>query len=220
MTLDLARTDTGLVLIGEWSVADPARQRDAADAAVAAWRHQAWPDGLLAHHCLLGEDGRSLLHHLQWTDESAARTFAGAGKPDWSRFVGRAVSGIRHDGVTAYRRYRDTLPLTAPPPTGCVVTVTVDFDGPDPRRLRYWVDDVFRAAGTVSASPATGMLAAHFHVGVDGTRVLNVAEWTHAPAHRDAVAGPTTGFRARVRAFPGVVRNMTKRYVPYRHLSV
>lgn len=220
MRLELTRADAGLVLVGEWTVPDPALQRDAADAALDAWRHRSWPDGLCAHHCLLGEDGRTVLHHLQWADGAAARAFAATGKPGWSRFVDAAVPGVRHRGVSAYRRYRDSTPLHAPPPTGCLVTVTIDFEGPDPDRQRAWVDDVFRAAGTTSAAPTSGMLAAHFHLGVDGTRVLNLAEWTSAAAHREAVsAAPATGFRARVRSFPGVVRNTTSRYVPYGHLA-
>lgn len=219
MALGLARADAGLVLVGEWCVADPARQRDAADAALEAWRYRSLPAGLLAHHCLLGEDGRTVVHYLQWDDDVAARTFARTGKPCWIQAVDSAVPGIRHRAVTAYRRYRDTAPLPAPPATGCLVTVTVDLDGPDRQRQRAWVDNVFHAAGSASASPAAGMLAAHFHVSVDGRRVLNLAEWTSAEAHRDAVAGPATGFRAGVRAFPGVVRNVTRRHVPYRQLA-
>jgi hypothetical protein len=219
MALVLTRDDAGLVLIGEWAVSDPELQRAAADAAVDAWGVHAWPDGLRAHHCLLGEDGRTVLHHLQWADAPAARAFAATGRPAWKRFVDDVVPGIMHRGATAYRRYRDTVALPTPPPTGCLVTVTVDFDGSDPRRPRAWVDNVFRAAGTANASVQSGMLAAHFHVSVDGSRALNLAEWTTAEAHRDAVAGPTTGFRARVRAFPGVTRNVTRRYVPYRQLA-
>lgn len=216
MLLDLTRADAGLVLVGEWTVRDSERQRRAADAALDAWRHHGWPDGLRAHHCLLGEDEHTVLHHLQWADEQAARAFAATGKPAWAHFVDTAVPGIRHRRVTAYRRYRDSTPLQTPPPTGCLVTVAVDFEDPDPRRQRAWVDNVFRAAGGADAAPASGMLAAHFHLSVDGTRVLNLAEWTSAGAHRDAVASPATAFRARVRAFPGVVGNVTRRFVPYR----
>ena len=129
------------------------------------------------------------------------------------------MPGIEHRGVTAYRRYRDTTPLDAPPRTGCLVAVTVDFEAADPQRQRAWVDNVFGAAGTTEASPAAGLLAAHFHLSLEGTRVLNLAEWTTADAHRDAVAAPAGGFRARVRAFPGVSNVTTCRYTPYRHLT-
>ena len=121
-----------LVLIGEWSAPGPDAQRRAAEAALNAWRAHPWPDGLLAHHCLLGEDGRAVVHHLRWADEAAARAFAGTGKPGWARTVDAAAPGITRHRVTAYRQYRTTTPLTAAPPAGCLVTVTVDLDAPDP----------------------------------------------------------------------------------------
>lgn len=216
---DPTRADACLVLIGEWQVPDAGTGRRAADAALAAWRQHGWPDGLRAHHCLLGEDGRTVLHYAQWADEEAARTFAGTGKPAWARSVDRAVPGVRHTRVTAYRRYRDTDRLSAPPSTGCLVTVTVTFDGADQDQQRAWVDNVFAAAGTTESSPSAGMLAAHFHVSLDGTRVLNLAEWTTADAHRAAVTGPDNGFRTRVRGFPGVGSSAARRYLPHAGLS-
>lgn len=59
------RADAGLVLVGEWTTADDHYQRLAADAALDAWRDGIWPPGLLAHHCLLGEDSATLFHYQQ-----------------------------------------------------------------------------------------------------------------------------------------------------------
>jgi hypothetical protein len=159
------------------------------------------------------------VHFTQWTGQVAARAFTRSDKSLWASAVDDAVPGIARLKVTAYRRYRSTTALTAPPPTGCLVTVTVDFDGPDPRRQRAWVDNTFAAAGTVDPSPDAGMLAAHFHVSLDGTRVLNLAEWTSAQAHRDALAMPAPPFRARVRAFPGVISSVAQRYLSYQHAT-
>ncbi|SCD61519.1 Antibiotic biosynthesis monooxygenase [Streptomyces sp. BpilaLS-43] len=70
---------------------------------------------------------------------------------------------------------------------GCVVIVDVRFDGPDPARRRDWADAVFEALGT-DPKPASGGIAAHFHVGTDGARVVNHAVWETARAHVDALA--------------------------------
>lgn len=98
-----------------------------------------------------------------------------------------------------------------------VVTVTVDLDEPDPERQRAWVDNAFDAAGTADPAPEAGLLSARFHLSLDGARVLNLAEWTTAQAHRDA-AGITDGFRKRVRGFPGA-SSVTRRHLPYGHLA-
>lgn len=207
----------GLVLVGAWSVSGPADQRRIADAALDAWRTGPWPGGLLAYDCLLGEDERTVVHCSEWTDEAAARAFAGAGKSAWLHAVHDAVPDIVHQKVTAYRRYRSTTPLPAPPPAGCVVTVTVDLEEPDPERQRAWVDNAFDAAGTADPAPEAGLLSARFHLSLDGARVLNLAGWTTAQAHRDA-AGVTDGFRERVRGFPGAT-SVTRRHLPYGHLA-
>lgn len=205
----------GLVLVGEWSSPGPAAQRRAGDAALGAWRAGPWPDGLLAYECLLGEDERTVLHYSEWTDEAASRAFAGAGTTVWSRAVHDAAPDIVHRTVTPYRPYRRTTPLPDPPPAGCVVTVTVDLDAPDPERQRAWVDNAFDAAGTEDPAVDAGLLSARFHLSLDGTRVINIAEWTTARAHRRA-AGVTDDFRDRVRGFPGAT-SVTRRHLPYGH---
>jgi hypothetical protein len=217
-TPGMDRASTGLVLVGEWRVADPDQQHRTADAALAAWDITGWPTGLLAHSLLLGEDDGTVLHYLQWSGESACRGFAWTGRNRWVRSVDAAVPGIGHRGVTAYRWYRSTTSLAAPPPAGCLVTVEVRFDGPDPQRQRKWTDGVFAAAGTSDACPAAGLLAAHFHLSVDGTQVLNLAEWTTANAHQEAAATPGT-LRRAARHFPGVTGSAVRRYAPYRRVT-
>lgn len=204
----------GVILAGEWRIADSGRQQSAAAAALEAWRHVPRPEGLIAHSCMLGEDGCTLLHWSQWTGQDTARAFAGAGKAAWARAVDAAVPGIEHRKVTAYRPYRSTTPSAQASAAGCLVTVTVDFDGPDTGRQRAWVDTVFTAAGTAGPSPQAGMLAARFCLSLDGTRVLNLAEWTTSQAHRDAAAVPARPLRTAVREFPGVTRTTVQRYVP------
>lgn len=220
MLSDVLRADAGLVLVGEWAAASQQDQRPAADTALAAWQDGAWPCGLLAYHCLLGEDGSSLLHYQRWTSVDACRAFVATGRPRWLASVAAAVPGIQHRRATAYELYRSTPRLDAAPGTGCLATVTVDFDGADPQRQRDWVDSVFRAADSDQASLEAGLIAAHFHVSVDGTRVLNIAEWTTADAHRRAVAAPAARLRSTTQRFPGVTGIAVQRFAPYRGVTL
>jgi hypothetical protein len=208
-----------LVVIGEWTTARPEDQRPAADAALAAWHDVAQPPGLLAHHCLLGEDGHSLLHYQQWTSPDSCRAFVGTDRQRWLQSVDSAVPGIHHHRATTYHIYRSTTPLAEAPPTGCLATITVDFDSPDPQRQRDWIDSVFAAAGTNQPSPTAGLIAAHFHVSLDGTRVLNLAEWTTTQAHRDAAATPAPHLRTTTQHFPGVASIAVHRFAPYRGVT-
>jgi deazaflavin-dependent oxidoreductase (nitroreductase family) len=138
---------------------------------------------------------------------------------------GETVLVYAHDavdlpGATEYRLYRSAV-RENPPPTGCVVVVSVEFDGPDEQRQREWVDTVFEALESETDPPAGG-ISARFHLSTDGTRVLNFAEWTDEQAHRDALArsgqgtvGVSPGWR-RVLEFPGVKASGFRRYLPVR----
>ncbi|GAA1337235.1 hypothetical protein [Actinocatenispora thailandica] len=216
---DPRRAAAGVALIGEWEVR-PGDQRRAADAVLAAWRETAPPVGLLSHHCLLGEDGVTVLHYQQWTRPGAPRAFAGGARRRWLDAVRARVPGIDHRRVTACHGYRSTVRAPAAPATGCLVTVTVDFAGTDPYRAREWVDGVFAAAGTPEPGAASGLIAAHFHTGLDGTRAVNLAEWTTAAAHRAAARTPAPRLRAAADGAPGVAGIAVARFTPYRGISV
>lgn len=81
------------------------------------------------------------------------------------------------------------------------------------------MDGVFEALGTDPA-PAPGGLAGHFHVGTDGTRVLNYAEWASAQAHIAALAAPGDGVGSRtphwerMQPYPGVTGGGVRRCTP------
>lgn len=214
---DAARDGVSVVLVGEWSVrrGDPRR---AADTTLAAWQDRPPPAGLMAYHCLLSEDGGSVVHYQQWADPEACRAFVSTDRPRWLRSVDSQVPGIDHRRVSAYRVYRSTQRRGDAQPAGCLVTVTVDFETPDPQRQRDWIDGVFAASGTDQPTPGAGLLAAHFHASLDATRVLNLAEWTTAAAHRRAAAAPAPHIRAAVQRFPGVAGSTVARFEPYRAL--
>jgi hypothetical protein len=216
--LDLDRGGVGLALVGEWALDTPRRQQAAADAAIAAWQHVGWPAGLLSHSCLLGGDGQTVLHYMQWADEPACREFVATDRARWTRAVDEAVPEISRRGVVAYlpprgRSFDSTL---AP---GCVVVVTREFDGPDLRRARRWVDAMFDVPG--GDAPLPGMISAHLHVSTDGARAINVAQWTTEDAHRALIAGQQQRLKEsprmqQVENWPGLKRTTFKRYRPYK----
>ena len=118
---------------------------------------------------------------------------------------------------------RDGLPDVTRPDVGTIL-VSPWLVG-TPERQRGWIDTVIGALSS-ETEPLPGLVAAHFHVSTDGTRVLNDAEWTSEEAHQDAldrsghgVVGRSPEWR-RVRSFPGVRRNDdVRRYRLHRSLT-
>lgn len=218
---DPARPDAVIAKAGTWDVGTPQRQREAVDAIRAAWGSRGWPHpGLLSYSVWTGEDGATLLHYSQWTGEQAYQDFVREGRDDRNAEIDAAVPGIDRRGQHTYELYRSGPRAegdTRQP--GCVVIVDVEFDGPDPARQRDWVDAVFEALGEEADLPAGG-IAAHFHVGADGARVLNYAEWESAEHHIAALAAPGEGIGSpsplweRVQKYPGMTGGGVNRYTP------
>lgn len=218
---DPARADAGIAKVSTWDVGTPLRQRQAVDAIRRTWGSRDWPHpGLLSYSVHAGEDGRTLLHHSQWSREQAYEEFVREIRDARNAEIDAAVPGIERIDLNTYELYRSWLRAegeTREP--GCVVIVDVEFDGPDPARQRDWVDTVFEALGDDAPTPAGG-IAAHFHVGTDGTRVLNYAEWESAEHHVAALAAPGGGIGSpsplweRVRDYPGVTGGGVNRYTP------
>ncbi|MGW0518640.1 hypothetical protein [Crossiella sp. NPDC003009] len=160
MLPDLTRPDAAVALIGQWTSADPTTELDRLTA-------EPLPEGCLARAHYLGTDGTSLLHYSQWATSAAARAHA-------------ATAPVP---LAEYRRYRSQVDATGP--AGCVVIAAIDFDRPDAQRQRDFVDEMFAAGEQAEAEGVRipGLLAAHFHLSVDGTGVRNYAEWTDPAAH-------------------------------------
>jgi hypothetical protein len=233
------RPDAEVSTFSEWATGSPERQHAALDAALDAWDDRGRPEGMLSYTCFLGTDGSTLRHHMQWADDAARRRFWDAEAPGPAptglaesrvarmRTIDDVVSGIERDGPAAYDLYRTHHTAGPPSGTGCVVIVTVDFEGADRHRQAHWVDTVISA---LEAEPegTPGLIAAHFHRSIDGTRVVNYAEWASEQAHRDAVDdGPDGLARSdrpewrRVAEFAGVAdATNVKRYIEHRSLSV
>ncbi|MGI5399809.1 antibiotic biosynthesis monooxygenase [Streptomyces sp. CA-135486] len=218
---DLRRLGVGVIKVSRWDVGTPERQRATVDAISTVWQSRVWPyEGLLSYTVHTGEDGRTLLHYTQWTDEDAHEKFLRGFRDDRDAEIDAAVPGIERLGLHSYELYRSgALNEDDSRIPGCVVIVDVEFDGPDAGRQREWVDSVFDA---LQSDPDIhpGGVSGHFHLGVDGTRVLNYAEWESADAHREALAAPGAGVGsptpqwAKVRNYPGVTGGGVNRYTP------
>ncbi|MEU6450778.1 antibiotic biosynthesis monooxygenase [Streptomyces sp. NPDC046979] len=215
----LDRPDVQAPFFSTWRAGTPERQRLTVDAVARTWERRPWPaDGLLGYHVYTGHDGSTLLHHSQWASEQAYEAFVKTHRQERVDEIDTAVPGIERLGLGRYRRYRSGTRAngTAPVP-GCVVIVDVEFESPDPGRQRAWIDAVFEALES-EPEQRPGGISAHFHLGTDGTRVLNYAEWESAQAHIDALAAPGEGIGSataawrRVQNWPGLKSSTVARY--------
>ncbi|GAA3194479.1 MULTISPECIES: antibiotic biosynthesis monooxygenase [Streptomyces] len=213
---DLADPRIGAPFFSTWRVGTPERQARTVEAIAHTWERRAWPSrDLLGYHVYAGEDGDTLLHYSQWASEGAYEAFVKTHRQERVDEIDTAVPGIERVGLHRYRHYRSGTREDGAVP-GCVVIVDVEFEGADPERLREWVDAVFEALD--GEEPHPGGIAAHFHLGVEGNRVLNYAEWESARAHADALAAPGEGIGSgsaawrRVQTWPGLKGSTVRRY--------
>ncbi|GHH69732.1 antibiotic biosynthesis monooxygenase [Streptomyces sulfonofaciens] len=216
---DMSRPEAGVTLLSEW-VAVAGRQRRAADAVVGSWALGRWPAGLLSRSCLLDADGPWVAQLSQWADDDAARAYTAVSEPRLARGVTEAVPGTEWTGTVPYLRCRSRqFGLRRIP--GCIVLVGREFETPDTVRARRWVDAMFALP---ASDPPPGLISTHFHVSVDGARVLNYVEWTSHDEHRAAASqAPDAGavhpsFR-EIETWPGLRRTTVRRFTPHRHTS-
>ncbi|GHH89182.1 antibiotic biosynthesis monooxygenase [Streptomyces capitiformicae] len=213
------RPEVGAPFFSTWRVGTPLRQRQTVEAIADTWERRPWPtEGLLGYFVYAGEDGTDLLHYSQWVDEQAYEAFVRTRRQERNDEIDTAVPGIERVWLGRYRHYRSlTGDVRGARVPGCVVIVDVEFDGPDPARQRAWVDAVEEALAA-EPNPHPGGISAHFHLGTDGTRVLNYAEWESAQDHIDALAvpgdgvGSATGLWKRVQTWPGLKGSTVSRY--------
>jgi hypothetical protein len=83
------------------------------------------------------------------------------------------------DIVARWFARRDEVP-------GCLVVVRQPLIHPDRDGQRDWVATVLKALDGDAEAPS-GLLTANFFASRDGAFVLNLAEWTSADAHREAL---------------------------------
>ncbi|MEU2236312.1 antibiotic biosynthesis monooxygenase [Streptomyces vietnamensis] len=218
---DLHRPGVGAVLASTWRVATPERQRAAVEAIRKAWESREWPDlGLLSYSVYIGTDGDTLLHYSQWTAPEAYDDFVRTHRDDRNAEIDAAVPGIERVELRRYAPLLRSAVLdeeSAGALPGAIAVVEVDFDGPDAERQEAWVEAVFTAvADDAGKRAAHGGIGAHFHRSLDGTRVLNLAEWETEQAHIEwqAEYAPLSEAWRRVHAYPGLVGSRVRRYTP------
>ncbi|MET9323401.1 antibiotic biosynthesis monooxygenase [Streptomyces sp. NPDC003038] len=215
---DFARGGVGAVKASTWRLGTAERQRAAVDAIARAWESRDWPAAaLLSYTVLTGTDGDTLFHYSQWADEAAYEEFFRTSRDERNAEIDAAVPGIVRVGLHSYRPYRSIGAAAETP--GCVVVVEADFDPATPGAARAFVDLVLDAQAT-DPSPAAGGISGNFHLGADGTRMLNYAEWDSEQAHIRALAAPGAGIGSyteqwrRVLDFPALTTSGFRRYVP------
>ena len=94
--------------------------------------------------------------------------------------------------------------------------VEVQTDAAD--TARRWVDTVFDALAA-EATLHPGGISGHFHISLDGTRVMNYAEWANEQSHIEALSGTGSIGRGpawqRVQTMPGVTSLGFRRYTSF-----
>ena len=141
---DMTRPDAGIVAVSEFQVGGADQQQALFDASRAAWDSLPWPETLLSIAWLASLDGQSALAYVQWRDESEFEAYGRTHRPILAARLKAAIPELAPAAPVFYRRYRSGTRPDAPEP-GCIVAVSVEFDGPDEARQRAWVDAVFDA---------------------------------------------------------------------------
>ncbi|WP_049574834.1 hypothetical protein [Streptomyces sp. SBT349] len=173
-----------------WQVPGRADQRAAADAAMARWRVGPWPEGCLSVTALLSTDGGLVLFSARWRD------LASADAP-WEGALAeaRAVAEVepletlkaRPAEAFAWREEERERPEEGPFP-GCTVYIVIGTAGPAEQ-----AQVAETIAGHVAGTPNPAGIGGQLLFTLDGTRVINWAEWTSEEAHREAVGAPALG---------------------------
>ncbi|QLE75706.1 antibiotic biosynthesis monooxygenase [Streptomyces rectiverticillatus] len=178
--------DAGITLISRWITGSPERSRAAADALLDVSAADA-PEAELATHVFEDVDGAGLLIHGQWTSAEDHLAFVREGRSARVARIDARVPGIERPGLERTHLYRSAVLDTDG--EADVFVVTSHDTGGGPEEQQAWADA--RAAALADAGHE-GLLAAHFHLTVDGERVVEIAEWSSAAAAADleAVHGP------------------------------
>jgi len=216
---DLTRAEAGAPFFSTWRVGTPERQRLTAEVIAGTWERRDWPAaGLLSYHVYTGHDGSTLLHHSQWTSEQAYEAFVKTHRQERVDEIDTAVPGIERVGLGRYRRYRSRERVVGDARVpGLVVAVRIDFAPDAADRHTDWIDTVLLALADDPVGHS-GLISAHFHLGDDGTHVLNYAEWESPEAYDRTFAAPGEGIGSptelweRVRTYPGFKGSTISRY--------
>jgi heme-degrading monooxygenase HmoA len=166
---DVDRPGVGIVLVAPLYVGSAERQQAEVARVMAPYRTDALPDGFLSMTAFVSTDDENVLTYAQWTSDDAYREFVRAG----------GLGELDEDATepVRYKLYRGRI-LEPGSVAGALVAPVFDVDGRD--RQRRSADNLVDGP---LGKPFPGLVASHFHLSTDGTRVLNWAEWVDEEAH-------------------------------------
>lgn len=187
-TLAIRDPRAAAVLISAWTLVSRTEQDAAAQAALGAMPATT---GLLRYSVFRGLEDLTLVHLSQWSDGAARDAYVANSSTPRKAVDNALPETVRRDWRDPATPHRGTTVRTDEPGT-CVVVVRQGLLAADPQLQRIWIDRVL-AALDADPSPPHGLLAASFFTSTDGATVLNLAEWTDAHAHRDALTRADDG---------------------------
>ncbi|MGW1226496.1 antibiotic biosynthesis monooxygenase [Streptomyces sp. NPDC001478] len=196
---DVARADAGVALVTPLYVGGAELQRAEVERVLAPYRTGPLPEGFLSVSVFTSTEGENVLTYAQWTSDDAYRAFVaggGLGEPDEN-----TTEPVR------YRLYRGRVLEPGSVPTALVAPV-FDVDGRD--RQRRSIDNLIDGP---LGTPFPGLVASHFHISLDGTRVMNWAEWVDEDAHVGFMKSSRPQECLEAITMPGVRGIGGKRYV-------
>lgn len=203
------RADSRAVFMSHWYVAGEEQGRAVLDEIAEAWEAAERPGDVLSFSCYLSTGG----------DDVTVMTYAQCAGPDAYRpFVRSLPSAAARVEPVEYRLFRSVPLAPESGPAASVVIASFDVDGRE--RQEHIVSSV---TANIEASPRSdqaGLIASHFHLSVDGTRVINYAEWTSDEEHIAFLEGATRHRSLRLATrTPGVRPIGFTRYHLYRAID-
>jgi hypothetical protein len=206
---DIDREDVHAVFMSHWYVAGADQGRAVLDEIADAWEGASRPPDVLSFSCYLstGSDHFTVMTYAQCTRPGSYRPFV----------HGLPTTAARVEPVE-YRLDRSVLLAPDAGAAAAVVVASFDVDGPE--RQRHIISSVTENIERSPRTEQTGLIASHFHVSIDGTRVINFAEWTSDEEHIAFLEGATRHRSLRLATdTPGVRPIGFTRYHLYRAIG-
>lgn len=182
---DVLHPDADIVLVTKWVVNKREHLQDAGDAAADIWEYLPWPTGLLTHSVYLEIGSATVLQYSQWNSPESIQAFMQNNHAARTVRADKTVPGFQHVDSVKYRHYRSILSNSPRLRPGCIVTVSFETDGPEQQQT--FVDTLIKTIEKNNRPHHPGMIASHFHMSTDGSRVFNYAEFTSEEAHEEVL---------------------------------
>ncbi|MEU9456538.1 hypothetical protein [Streptomyces sp. NPDC048277] len=206
---DIDRADLAAVFMSHWYVTGEEQGRAVLDEVADAWEKASQPDDLLSFSCYLstGSEHFTVMTYAQWARSESHRPFV--------QGLSGAAAAVE---AVEYRLHHSVLLAPEAGPPAAIVIASFDVDGPG--RQRHIVSSVTDNIEKSPRDEQTGLIASHFHVSRDGTRVINFAEWTSDEEHVAFLEGATRHRSLRLATdTPGVRPIGFTRYHLYRAIG-